>query len=245
MKDPFFLSLVFPAYNEGQRIARCLEGARDFLKRESRPVEIIVVDDGSRDRTVEVARGFQDELPLVIVRTPRNEGKGRTVARGVLLAQGEFVLFSDVDLSTPLADAYRLLGALEEGADVAIGSRALKDSEVLVHQKWVREHMGKTFNWIARRVAFRGISDSQCGFKAFRREAARKLFEHLRVNGFAFDAEILYLAQRWGYRIREVPVHWVNSPDTKVHLFADPWVMLFDILRIQWLHRHDGRAHPL
>ncbi len=245
MNNSPFLSLVFPAYNEERRIARCLESAREFVKLESRPVEVIVVDDGSRDRTVDIARRFQDELPLVIVNSPRNEGKGRAVARGVLLAQGEFVLFSDVDLSTPLADAYRLISALEEGSDVAIGSRALADSEVLVRQSWVREHMGKVFNWIARRTAFHGISDSQCGFKAFRREVARRLFEHQRVSGFAFDAEILYLAQRWGYRIREVPVHWVNSPASQVHLFTDPCKMLFDILRIRWLHRHDGWAHPL
>lgn len=155
-------------------------------------------------------------------------------------ALGEFVLFCDADLSTPIEEVEKMLKALENGADVAFGSRAMPESDVQIHQNFVRETMGKIFNLFARVFAFRGIRDSQCGFKCFKRQVAREIFSRAKIDGFCFDAEIAYLAQRLGYIIQEVPVIWRNEPESKVHIVSDPLKMFCDLLRIRWLHRNDG-----
>ncbi len=237
------LSVVIPAFNEENRIAGTLGGIIAFLKQQSWRAELIVVDDGSRDGTVAAAQkelhAFRSHGLMQVLENGQNRGKGFSVRRGMLAASGRFVLFSDADLSTPIEEVSGFIAALESGYDVVIGSRALPDSRIKVRQNLLRESMGKTFNRFARLFAFSGIHDSQCGFKCFRREAAQKLFSLQKLDGFSFDAEILYLAQKLGCRILESPVAWTNSPKSRVRILRDPLEMFCDLMKIRWLHRHD------
>lgn len=234
--SPPHLSIVIPAYNEERRIGGTLESIARYLHRKPYRAEVIVVDDGSSDATVSVARKAPGS-PAILC-NEQNRGKGYSVRRGALEAAGEVVLFSDADLSTPIEEAEKLDEALRQGADVAIGSRALPASDIQIHQPFYRERMGKTFNLLVRLFVFPGISDTQCGFKAFRREAAREVFSRQTLPGFAFDVEILYIARRLGYTVREVPVIWRNSPETKVGALRDSIRMFSDILKVRKIHRH-------
>lgn len=231
------LSVIIPCFNEGLRLGPSLEKITHFLRNRNYESEIIVVDDGSSDQTVDVARaklqGFQHE----IIEESVNRGKGNAVRKGMLVANGDFLMFTDADLSTPIDEVEKLIKALQDGFQVAIGSRALPGSQVEIHQNIIRELMGKAFNKIARFASFKGIKDSQCGFKCFRREAAQELFGQQKINGFSFDAEILFLAQKRNYKIAEVPVVWRNSPNSRVHILKDSLRMLLDVFRIPWLHR--------
>lgn len=224
------LSVVIPAYNEEERLGSTLEKIQEYLLHLEYPSEVIVVDDGSSDRTAEIARSVK------VLVNDQNSGKGFSVRRGALEARGEIVLFSDADLSTPIEEMSRLEAALTEGADVAIGSRALPDSDVQIHQPFYREMMGKTFNKLVQLLVFPGISDTQCGFKAFTQKAAQEIFSRQKLDGFAFDVEILYIARKLGYQVKEVPVIWRNSPDTRVGAMKDSMKMFLDILRVRRLH---------
>ncbi len=234
--SPIFLTIVIPAYNEALRLGKTLDAVTAFLKKHPYASEIIVSDDGSTDATVRVAeerlRGFEYR----ILSTPRNKGKGHAVRQGMLAASGEYLFFTDADLSTPIEEIARFLPLLEKDADVVIGSRALPGSRIEIRQNPLREAMGKIFNRIARLTAFTAVRDSQCGFKGFRREAALKLFAAQKLDGFSFDAEIVYLAQKKGLRLRELPVIWRNSPQSRVHILLDPIRMFLDILKIRRLH---------
>lgn len=200
--------------------------------------EVIVVDDGSRDTTPELLRAHDGlDGRLRVITLPRNRGKGAAVRAGMLAALGSRALLTDVDLSTPLDDLALLATALDAGADVAIGSRALPDSRVLVHQPAHRERMGKGFNVLLRLLTGLPIRDSQCGFKLFRLETARVLFERQRIDGFAFDAELCVLARGLGLQLTEVPVRWENDPRTHVHLVRSSGRMALDLLRIAWTAR--------
>ncbi|MEW6364135.1 MAG: dolichyl-phosphate beta-glucosyltransferase [Acidobacteriota bacterium] len=228
------LTCVVPAYNEESRLGETLRRVTEYLDSESRDYEIIVVDDGSADATVTVASAHAAQSPRCrVVSLGKNSGKGAAVRRGVLEARGDLILFTDADLSTPIQELDRLAGAIVAGADVAIGSRALPDSRVEVHQPWVRERMGKTFNLLIRMILMRGFGDTQCGFKLFRAPVARDLFRRARLNRFAFDVEILFLAKLVGYAVVEVPVRWINSPATRVRMLRDSSRMLCDLLRIR------------
>ena len=230
------LSVVIPAYNEEKRLPQSLGTVLDFLKNQSYESEIIVSDDGSQDRTVALAKELLKEFPHQILVTPQNRGKGHAVRQGMLAAAGEYILFTDADLSTPIEEVSRFLSHLEKDQDVVIGSRALPGSQVEIHQNFLRETMGKIFNQIALLWTFRGIHDSQCGFKCFRRAAARELFNAQKLDGFSFDVEIVYLAQKSGYRLLELPVVWRNSPQSRVQVLRDPFQMFWDVLRIRSLH---------
>jgi dolichyl-phosphate beta-glucosyltransferase len=231
------LSIVIPAYNEALRIGRTLDRIDEYLKGYGPSYEIIVVDDGSNDDTAGVVRKAAEKHPaIVLVQNGRNRGKGHSVKQGVLSSRGRFVLMSDADLSTPIEEIGKLFKALEEGYDIAIGSRSVSGSEILKKQAWHRQLMGKTFNKIVRIIAVSGFRDTQCGFKLFTGDAARIVFDRQRIEGFAFDVETLYLAKKMGLRIREVPVVWVNSPDSRVSIFRDPLKMLRDILKIRFYH---------
>ena len=236
MSSPF-LSVVIPSYNEENRLGVSLDKILSFLRGKNFSWEIIVVDDGSSDHTEALAREKLTGTPHQILRNIDNEGKGEAVRRGMLEAKGEYLLFSDADLSTPIEEVSRLLETLENGYDVAIGSRGLRESRVEVRQNPIREGMGKIFNRIARLASFKKIRDSQCGFKCFRKEAARALFAAQKLKGFSFDAEILYLAQKRSYRVAEVPVIWRNSPHSRVHILKDSLQMFMDVFRIPWIHR--------
>ena len=239
MSEPY-LSVIIPSFNEEGRLGPSLDKILGFLRKKNYPWEILVVDDGSRDGTARIARERLAPFSHPILSLGRNYGKGRAVKQGILGARGKFLLFTDADLSTPIEEVDRMIAYLEDGYDLAIGSRALPESQVEVHQNFIRESMGKVFNRIARLFAFKGIRDSQCGFKCFKKAVGQKLFSTQKIKGFSFDAEIIYLAQKWGYRIAEVPVVWRNSPYSRVHLLKDSLGMLVDLLGLRWLHLYSG-----
>lgn len=230
------LSVVIPAYNEARRIGLSLQRVWEHLEARCGAVdfEIIVVDDGSNDSTCAVVEEFAARAPEVkLIRLPHNRGKGAAVRTGMMAANGEAVLFSDADLSTPIEEAEKALKLLVEGNDVVIGSRALAGSRILVRQPRLRESLGRLFNLLLRvllRIPFR---DTQCGFKLFRREAAHAIFQRARIDGFAFDVEAILIAQQLGYVITEMPVRWLNDPESKVTLLRHPTQMLADLWRIR------------
>lgn len=227
------LSVIIPAFNEESRLGPSLSRIREYFAAAGIKYEIIVVDDGSADGTASVASGFDSDCVKTISNTI-NRGKGFSVRRGVMEASGEMILFSDADLSTPIEEFEKLKIAMERtGADVAAGSRALAASEIVRRQPFYRELMGKVFNKIARLLTFGGIKDSQCGFKLFRREAAKTLFGAAVIDGFAFDAEIIFLAQKKGLKVAEVPVKWFDNPNTRVNAVSDSARMLAELIKIR------------
>jgi dolichyl-phosphate beta-glucosyltransferase len=243
------LSIIIPAFNEERRLPKTLERIHAYLLARGLRGEIIVVDDGSSDGTpafVESARQMYSELRLIS--NGRNRGKGFSVRHGMLEARGDLALFTDADLSAPIEEADRLLAAIRErGYDGAIGSRALDRKLIEVHQSPVREAAGIVFNRIVRILTSTDFADTQCGFKAFRMSRARPIFERQRVEGFGFDPEILFLAQRYGLRIAEVPVRWAHDPATKVHVVRDSIHMFADLLAARWRAmrgRYERRALP-
>src|SRR5512137_87086 len=228
------LSIVIPAYNKEARIAATLEAVMAYLATKPFAAEIVVVDDGSSDLTADAAlAALAGRLPSQVIRRERNMGKGASVREGVLAASGETVLFCDDDLSTPIEELDKVLAALEAGADVVIGSRALPGSEIRVRQRRPRELMGKAFNLLVRLFVLKGYRDTQCGFKAFRRAAARDIFSRLRTPGFGFDVEVLVLCRELGYRVAEIPVVWCDARPSRVRLFGGSLGMLKDLWRIR------------
>jgi len=230
------LSIVIPAYNEEKRIGDTLDAVTAFLATKPYHFDLTIVDDGSTDRTAEIVARRLARVPYVLIRSARNKGKGFAVREGMLHAQGDIICFMDADLSTPIAELDKLLASVRNSYDIAIGSRGLPESRVTIHQNAVRETMGKIFNRIARLLTFKGISDSQCGFKCFKRAVAHDLFSRQQITGFGFDAEILFLAQRLGYRIQEIAVEWHNAPQSRVNILWDPLNMVRDLIRTRFLH---------
>ena len=236
LKSPF-LSIIIPAYNEEKLIGDTLAQVTGFLEAKPFACEVIVVDDGSKDRTVEIAKEWcaaKKGVAVRVLENARNRGKGFSVRKGFQSATGEYACFSDADLSTPIKDLDKLLKWNEEGFDVAIGSRALKESQVDLHQPWWREFMGKSFNKIVQLLAIRGISDTQCGFKCFSREAYSKVFKRQTIDGFGFDVEALYIAKKLGFKIKEVPVIWVNRIESSVNPILHPIQMLGELFLIRF-----------
>jgi len=236
------LSVVIPTFNKEARIAATLQEVAAYLAAKRFASEIVVVDDGSADLTADMARAaLADRLPSKVIRRERNLGKGASVKEGVLAASGELILFCDDDLSTPIAELDKAMAALEAGADVVIGSRALPDSEIRVRQRRPREWLGKVFNLLVRLFVLRGFRDTQCGFKAFRRAAARDIFSRLRTPGFGFDVEVLVLCRDLGYRVAEIPVVWCDSRPSRLRISKGSWGMLNDLRRIRRQARRDAR----
>ena len=237
-------SLVIPAFNEHNRIEVCVRKVAEWIRTGpgGHPWEIILVDDGSTDDTARLARGFaeNENLALSVLSYPDNRGKGTAIRTGVLASVGDPVLISDTDLSTPLSEWGKLAGRLA-AHPIAIGSRALQDELVRKRQAPHRVLLGRAGNRLIQLLAVPGISDTQCGFKLFRGDVARDLFRQARIERFAWDVEILYLARRSGLSIAEVPVLWFNSPESKVRVFQDALQTLWDVLRIRWIHRSRGR----
>ncbi|HYA97586.1 MAG TPA: dolichyl-phosphate beta-glucosyltransferase, partial [Methylomirabilota bacterium] len=228
------LSLVIPAYNEEARLPETLQQIGAFVRGRGAETEVIVVDDGSRDRTAAVAESFRAEIPgLRVLTNGVNRGKGFSVRHGMLEAKGRVVLFTDADLSAPIEEAPKLVAALED-YDVALGSRAVDRSLIEVHQSRFREFAGVVFNTLVRLILRLPFVDTQCGFKAFRRERCRIIFEQQTIERFGFDPELLYLARRHGLRAVEIPVRWAHSPATKVSMLRDSLQMFLDVFVIRW-----------
>lgn len=228
------ISIVIPAYNEGSRIIPTLEKVYGYFTSTEMKFEIIVVNDGSKDNTAEIVNRFSGNHPGVrVLRHKQNKGKGAAVRTGVLDAKGDLILFSDADLSTPIEEFEKLKKAMDDGYDVAIGSRGLPDSKIVISQPWYRRYVGKGFPYLVRLIVMKDFRDTQCGFKLFRKEAGRALFSSLKTEGFAFDVEILYRAVKENWKIKEAPVLWINSSDSKVSLLNAPFKMFLALLKIR------------
>jgi glycosyltransferase involved in cell wall biosynthesis len=232
-----YISIVIPAYNEEARLPSTLAAVWSYLAARGWPDgEVLVVNDGSLDSTAAVAAQFQAAHPgLRLLQNPGNRGKGYSVRHGMLESRGEWVLFTDADLSAPIEELDKLLDAARERqAAVAIGSRALDRSLIALHQSWFRETAGRIFNLLMRLATGLPFADTQCGFKLFQGAAAREVFRRQRIERWGFDAEVLFIARKLGYKMVEVPVRWSHSEGTKVSMFGDSVHMFLDLLRIRW-----------
>ena len=228
------LSIIIPSYNEELRLPATLDKIASYIRSSRRNTEVIVVDDGSKDRTAQLAESYRGKLPnLRVLSNDVNRGKGYSVRHGSLEALGEVILFTDADLSAPIEEADKLLAALQDH-DVAIGSRAMDRGLIEVHESRFREFAGMVFNAIVRLILRLPFVDTQCGFKAFRRAPSRIIFEQQSIERFGFDPELLYLARHHGLSTVEVPVRWSHSPATKVNMLRDSLQMFLDILIIRW-----------
>lgn len=237
------LSVIVPCYNEETRLPASLPVLQEYLRKSGLSHEILVVDDGSSDGTVAFVEAESARDPaLRLLRYGRNQGKGYAVRYGALRAQGEWVLFTDADLSTPIHELEKFLPRIRGGDDVVIGSRALAESELKVRQPWWRERAGRAMNVLIRQLSGLKFVDTQCGFKLFTRRAAQEIFSNVTVRTWMFDVEVLVIAMKLGYRVTDVPVTWLNSGESRVRLSHAPRIFreLFHI-RWYWLGRQPIR----
>lgn len=233
------VSVVVPAYNEEEHIETTVREINEYLLGLGLAYEIIIVNDGSRDSTLEKAEKLADELAGVrLIRYSQNQGKGYAVRTGMLQASGSRILFTDADHATPIQELPAFISTLDAGFSVAVGSRSVRGAVRVVHQPFHREIGGKLLNLFIRLFAVRGIRDTQCGFKLFTKEAAHAVFAQCIINRFSFDVEALYLARRFGYKIAELPVHWRHHGNSRVSPIKDGLKMLVDIAKIR-LHRYN------
>lgn len=229
---PPFLSIVIPAHNEEYRLPPSLQKIADFLQTQSYSAEVVVVENGSQDRTLEIAREFARQVPCLHVVSEAARGKGLAVRRGMLEAQGEYRFICDADLSMPIDQVNRFLPPALLHADVAIGSREIAGS-MRYHEPAYRHLIGRGFNSIVRWMALPGLQDTQCGFKCFSAQAAKDVFNRQSLTGMSFDVEILFIARRLGYTIHEIPIDWYFDPDSRVRLIQDSLQMFLDLLTIR------------
>jgi len=225
-----FLSVVIPAYNEERRIGPTLDQMAAYLDRQSYSWDMLVVSDGSTDRTEQITNYFAANRPNVrLIAYKPNQGKGNAVRVGMLAATGDRVLFMDADLATPPEETSKVMAHLDQGADVVIGSRPLKESKLDVRQPFYREAFGRMSNIMVQIVGVRGIKDTQCGFKLFTHSAAQEIFKRAKKKGFSFDLEVLMIARDLGLRIDEVPIRWADQEGSKVVLWRDAPKALIDL----------------
>jgi dolichyl-phosphate beta-glucosyltransferase len=228
-------SIIIPAYNEGARVGATLERVLAYVDEQGWDAEVIAVDDGSRDDTAETIRGYAKNNPrLRLLQNPGNRGKGYSIRNGMLHAQGEIMLFSDADLSSPIEEAGKLFAAISEGADIAIGSRWLCSDVQTQRQSAFRQLLGRVFNLSLRIILGLNFKDTQCGFKAFTRRAAQTIFPLQTIERWGFDAELLYLARKFGLKVEEVPVAWAHSEGTRINPLRDGIQMFVETLKIRW-----------
>jgi dolichyl-phosphate beta-glucosyltransferase len=228
-------SIIIPAYNEGARLGRTLDRVLAYVSDQRWDSEVIVVNDGSRDRTAELVREYAQRNPrLRLLENPGNHGKGYSVRNGMLNANGEILLFSDADLSSPIEEAPKLLAALQAGADIAIGSRWLRPELQTQRQSLLRQFYGRLFNLVLRILLGLNFKDTQCGFKAFTRRAAQSIFSRQRIERWGFDPELLYLSRKSGFKVVEVPVAWAHAEGTRISPLRDGMKMFGEILKVRW-----------
>jgi len=229
-----YLSLVIPSFNESDTLSKNLDKVYSYFSGKDYVFEIIVVDDGSTDSTKDLITGISKvRSNIKLISNIQNMGKGFSVKSGVLAACGEYILFSDADFSTPIEELEKFLPNFTQGYDIVIGSRSIKNSKVLLKQAWFRQSMGRIFNLLARLLGLADINDTQCGFKCFSSASAKRIFRLQRLNGFCFDVEVLNIAKRLGYKIKEEPVVWVNRADSRVRIIKDSLAMFFDLFRVR------------
>jgi glycosyltransferase involved in cell wall biosynthesis len=228
------LSIVIPAYNEGARIESALDRVLACVAERHWNAEVLVVDDGSTDSTVKIVCDWMATHPnLHLIHNDGNRGKGYSVRNGLLQAQGQIVMFTDADLSSPIEEAERLIATLDAGADVAIGSRWLDKQRQTIHQPLYRRFFGRCFNWVTRKLMGLPYKDTQCGFKAFKRDAAQVIFRLQTIERWGFDPEILFIARKLGYTIVEVPVTWGHDERSRISYLRDGMKMLEEMLQIR------------
>jgi glycosyltransferase involved in cell wall biosynthesis len=228
-------SIVIPAFNESARILPTLDSVVACIRERGWQAEVIVVDDGSRDTTADLVQAFAVQAPEVrLITNPRNRGKGYSVRTGMMQGLGEVVMFTDSDLSAPIEEAERLFAAIAEGADIAIGSRWLESSRQTHRQPFYRQFFGRCFNAVTRAVMGLPFADTQCGIKAFTRDAAQTVFQLQTIERWGFDPEILFIALKRGLRVVEVPVSWAHDERSRVSYLKDGLKMLEDIAVIRW-----------
>jgi dolichyl-phosphate beta-glucosyltransferase len=228
-------SIVIPAYNESARIGDTLTQVLGCVHKHNWNAEVLVVNDGSRDNTAAIVRSFAEKDPIVkLIQNPGNRGKGFSVRNGILHASGDIVMFTDADLSAPMDEAERLFAAIRDGADIAIGSRWLERKRQTIQQPLYRQFFGRCFNAVTRLVMGLPFADTQCGFKAFRRQAAQTIFQLQRIERWGFDPEILFIALKRGHTVREVPVTWGHDERTRISYLKDGLKMLEELIFIRW-----------
>ncbi|HEY9075482.1 MAG TPA: dolichyl-phosphate beta-glucosyltransferase [Anaerolineaceae bacterium] len=230
--DTPFLSLILPAHNEEQRLPPSLEKIRGFLAKQVYPAEVIVVENGSHDRTLEVAREYQSTMPYLRVVQEELRGKGRAVRRGMLEASGEYRFICDVDFSMPVEEVNKFIPPILPDLDIAIASREAPGA-VRYGEPAYRHLVGRVFNTMVRLTVLPGLQDTQCGFKCFRGKVADEIFPLQTLMGWSFDVEVLAIARRRGYRITEIPIPWYFDPGSRVRLFKDSYRMAVDLLEIR------------
>jgi glycosyltransferase involved in cell wall biosynthesis len=203
-----------------------------FLKEQSYPAEVLVVENGSKDRTFEIASEFAKHYPNLSVFQEKQKGKGNAVRLGMLKARGEYRFMCDADLSMPIAELKKFLPPALHDVDIAIASREVQGA-VRYNEPYLRHLTGRVFNNLIRLLVLPGLQDTQCGFKCFRAQVAEDIFRYQTLTGWSFDVEVLYIAQRKGYQVREVPIHWYFKADTKISILKDSWKMFLDLLTIR------------
>lgn len=233
--EPVSYSIVIPAYNESERIQSSLKKIVAFLSKQDWQVEVLVVNDGSRDNTAEIVRQYAAEYSYIrLIENPGNRGKGYSIRNGMLQATGDVVLFSDADLSAPITEAPKLFAEIEKGADVAFGSRWLISETQTERQSILRQIAGRTYNLLMRVLLGLKYKDTQCGFKAFSRKAVETIFTRQRIERWGFDVELLFLAQKFHLNIIEVPVAWAHDDRSKINPLVDGIKMFGEMITIRW-----------
>jgi glycosyltransferase involved in cell wall biosynthesis len=238
-------SIILPAFNESARIGPGLEKALEFVREQGWSVEIIVVNDGSRDDTADIVKQLMANAPeLRLLENPGNHGKGYSVRNGMLNARGDILLFSDADFSSPIYEAVKLIGAINDGAEVAFGSRWLLAETQTKRQSRLRQFVGRAYNLLLRVALGLPYKDTQCGFKAFTRKAAEVIFTRQQIEGWGFDPEILFIARKFGIALQEVAVEWANDDRSKINPITDGVKMFWELLRIRYYGMTGQYARP-